>query len=124
MGDRARGQTCVLLQGSAGAMEVDCWGRRHWLRAEEAARARAVEAQARGPDCCARLCVATVGSSGYGRQGTGTCAATGVEAGHDNGGSGQGTWARALLTAKGGLGGKEINEYECHPPPPPLSFFL
>ena len=30
MGDKARGQTCYLQQGPATAMEVDCWGRRHW----------------------------------------------------------------------------------------------
>ena len=56
--------------GTSGGDGSGLLGRQQWLQAEAAARARAVEDQARGPDCYARLCVAAVGSSGYGRQGT------------------------------------------------------
>ena len=83
--------------------------RRHQLRAESAAWARAVEAQARGSDCCARLCVATVGSSDYGRQGTEHSTASqgsAMRAGH---GHGRGSWsggrARQWRLEGGGGGG-------------------
>ena len=62
--------------GTSGGDGSGLLGQQHWLRAEAAAQARAVEAQTRGPDCCARLCVPAVGSSGYGRQGTGHSAAS------------------------------------------------
>ena len=78
-----------------------------------------MEAQARGPDCCARLCVAAVGSSGYGRHGTGHSAAyqgSAMRAGHGHShDSWSGGRAQQWRLGRGGDNGMKMNGF---PPPP------